>query len=77
MVGPTRSTPNGFGSLGSGDLPPPPPTKLTEAFMATQTEVLRLILRAQQQMAHQLQQMQPMQQKPRSFGPVDIANFID
>jgi hypothetical protein len=40
MVGPTRSTPNGFGALGSGNLPPPPPTALTEACVATQTEVL-------------------------------------
>jgi hypothetical protein len=25
MVGPTRSSPNGFGATGSSDLPPPPP----------------------------------------------------
>jgi hypothetical protein len=25
MVGPTRNTPNGFGTSGSGDPPPPPP----------------------------------------------------
>jgi hypothetical protein len=25
MVGTTRSSPNGFGASGSGDLPPPPP----------------------------------------------------
>jgi hypothetical protein len=25
MVGPTHSSPNGFGASGSGDLPPPPP----------------------------------------------------
>jgi hypothetical protein len=41
MVGPTRASPNGFGASGSGDLPPPPPMTPSEAFMATQTEVLR------------------------------------
>jgi hypothetical protein len=34
-----------------------------------QTEVLCQILQAQQHMAQQLQQMQPMQQKPRTFEP--------
>jgi hypothetical protein len=46
MVGTTCSSPNGFGASGSGDLPPPPPMTPTEAFMATQTEVLRQILQA-------------------------------
>jgi hypothetical protein len=40
-----------------------------EAFMAAQTEVLRQILPAQQQMAQQLQQIQSMQRKPRSVEP--------
>jgi hypothetical protein len=44
MVGPTRSSPNGFGATGSSDLPPPLPMMPSEAFMATQTEVLRQIL---------------------------------
>jgi hypothetical protein len=44
MVGTMRSSPNGFGASGSGDLTPPPPMTPTEAFMATQTEVLRQIL---------------------------------
>jgi hypothetical protein len=44
MVGTTRSSPNGFEASGSGDLPPPPPMTPSEAFMATQTEVLRQIL---------------------------------
>jgi hypothetical protein len=35
MVGPTRSSPNGFGASGSDDLPPPPPMTPSEAFMAT------------------------------------------
>jgi hypothetical protein len=69
MVGSTHSTPNGFGTSGSGDLPPPPPTTLIEAFVATQTGVLHQILQAQQPMAQQLQQMQLMQQKPRPFEP--------
>jgi hypothetical protein len=51
MVGTTRNSPNGFGANGSGDLPPPPPMTPTEAFMATQTEVLRQILQTQQQIA--------------------------
>jgi hypothetical protein len=48
MVGTTRSSPNGFEANGCGDLPPPPPMTLSEAFMATQTEVLRQILQTQQ-----------------------------
>jgi hypothetical protein len=48
MVGPTSSTPNGFGASGSGDLPPPPPMAQTDAFVATQTEVLHQILQGQQ-----------------------------
>jgi hypothetical protein len=54
MVKPSRSTPNDFGALGSGKLSPPPPTTLTEAFVAAQTEVLCQILQAQQRMAQQL-----------------------
>jgi hypothetical protein len=55
--------------LGSGDLSPPPPMTLTEAFMAAHTEVLCQILQVQQRMAQQLQQMPPMQQKLRPFKP--------
>jgi hypothetical protein len=69
MVRLTRSTPNGFGALGSGDQPPPPPTTLIEAFVAAHTEVLCQILQAQQRMAEQQQQMPPMQQKLRPFKP--------
>jgi hypothetical protein len=69
MVRPTRSTPKGFGALGRGDLSQSPPTTLTEAFVAAQTEVLCQILLAQQRMAQQLQQMQPMQQKLQLFKP--------
>jgi hypothetical protein len=49
-----RSSPNGFGANSSGDLPPPPPMTPSEAFMATQTEVLRQILQTQQQIAQQM-----------------------
>jgi hypothetical protein len=51
MVGPTCSSPNGFGASGISDLPPPPPMTPSEAFMVTQTEVLRQILQMQQQIA--------------------------
>jgi hypothetical protein len=47
MVGPMRSSPNGFGATGSSDLPPPTPMTPSEAFMAPQTEVLRQILQTQ------------------------------
>jgi hypothetical protein len=35
MVGPTRNSPNDFGALGNGELPPLPPMTPSEAFMAT------------------------------------------
>jgi hypothetical protein len=54
MVGTTRSSPNGFGANGSSDLPPPPPMTPLEAFIATQTEVLRQILQMQQQITQQM-----------------------
>jgi hypothetical protein len=59
MVGPMCSSPNNFGASGSGELPPPPPMMPSEAFMATQTEVLRQILQMQQQIAQQLNQRPP------------------
>jgi hypothetical protein len=59
MVGPTRSSPNGFGATGSSDLPPPPPKTPSEAFMATQTEVLHQILQMQQQIAQQMNRGPP------------------
>jgi catalase (peroxidase I) len=59
MVGTTRSSPNDFGANGNGDLPPPPPMTPTEAFMATQTEVLRQILQTQQQIAQQMNRGPP------------------
>jgi hypothetical protein len=65
MFKPTRSNPNGFGTSGSGDLTLPPPTTLTEAFVAAHTDALCQILQAQQRMAQQLQQMPLMQQKLR------------
>jgi hypothetical protein len=63
MFKPARSNPNGFEVSGSGDLSPPPPPTLTEVFVAAHTDVLCQILQAQQQMAQQLQQRPPMQQK--------------
>jgi hypothetical protein len=64
-----RSNPNGFDASGSGDLSPPPPTTLTEAFVAVHTDLLCQILQAQQRMTQQLQQMSPMQPKLRTFKP--------
>jgi hypothetical protein len=69
MFKPARSDPNGFDASGSGDLSLPPPTTLTEAFVAAHTDVLCQILQAQQRMAQQLQQMSPMQQKLRPSKP--------
>jgi hypothetical protein len=69
MFRPARSNPNGFDASGSGDLPLPPPTTLTEAFMAARTDMLCQILQAQQRMAQQLQQMSPMQQKCQPSKP--------
>jgi hypothetical protein len=59
MVGLTRSSPNGFGVTGSSNLPPPPPMTLSEAFMDTQSKVLRQILQAQQQIAQQMNRGPP------------------
>jgi hypothetical protein len=53
MVGPTRNSPNGFKATCSSDLLPPPPMAPSEAFMATQIEVVRQILQTQQQIAQQ------------------------
>jgi hypothetical protein len=69
MFKPARSNPNGFGTSGSGDLMLPPPTTQTEAFVAAHTDVLCQILQAHQRMAHQLQQMPPMQQKLQPSKP--------
>jgi hypothetical protein len=63
------NNPNGFEASGSGDLPLPPPTMLTEAFVAAHTEVLCQLLQTQQQMAQQLQQMPPMQPKLQPSEP--------
>jgi hypothetical protein len=63
MFRPARNNPNGFDASGSGDLTLPPPTTLTESFVAAHTEVLCQLLQAQQRMAQQLQQMPPMQKK--------------
>jgi hypothetical protein len=69
MFRPARNNPNGFDASGSGNLTLPPPTTLTEAFVAAHTDVLCQILQAQQQMAQQLQQMPPMQRKIQPSKP--------
>jgi hypothetical protein len=69
MFRPTRNNPNGFDASGSGDLSLPPPTTLTEAFVAAHTKMLYQLLQAQQQMAQQLQLMPPMQKKIQSSKP--------
>jgi hypothetical protein len=69
MFRPARNYPNGFGASGSGNLTLPPPTTLTEAFVATRTDVLCQILHAQQWMAQQLQHVPPMQQRLRPSKP--------
>jgi hypothetical protein len=60
MFRPAWNNPNDFEASGSGDLTQPPPTLLTEAFVAAHTEVLCQLLQTQQQMAQRLQQMPPM-----------------
>jgi hypothetical protein len=69
MSRPARNNPNGFDASGSGDLSLPPPTTLTEAFVAAHTEVLCQLLQTQQRMAQQLQQMPPMQQEIQPSKP--------
>jgi hypothetical protein len=69
MFSSARGKPNGFGALGSGDLSPQPPTTLTEAFVAANTDVLCQILHAQQRMAQQLQQTPLMPPKLRPSKP--------
>jgi hypothetical protein len=69
MFRPAWNNPNDFEASGSGDRTQPPPTMLTEAFVAAHTEVLCQLLQTQQQMAQQLQQMPPMQSKLQPSKP--------
>jgi hypothetical protein len=69
MFRPAWNNPNEIEASGSGDLTQPPPTMLTEAFIAAHTEVLCQLLQTQQQMAQQLQQMPPMQSKLQPSKP--------
>jgi hypothetical protein len=69
MFRPAWNNPHGFDTLGSGNLSLPPPTMMTEAFVAAHTEVLRQLLQEQQRMAQQLQQMPPLQQKVQPSKP--------
>jgi hypothetical protein len=56
MMGPTCSSPDGFGVLSSGnDVPPLPPRTMVEAFMAAQKGMLCQILQTQQQLVQMLQ----------------------
>jgi hypothetical protein len=69
MFRPAWINPYGFDASGSGDLTLPPPTMLTEAFVAAHTEVLRQLLQTHQRMAQQLQQMPPLQQTVHPSKP--------
>jgi hypothetical protein len=69
MFRPAWNNPNDFEASGSGDRTQPPPTMLTEAFVAAHTEVLCQLLQTQQQMTQQLQQMPPMQSKLQPSKP--------
>jgi hypothetical protein len=69
MFRPAWNNPYGFDASSSGDPTLPPPTMLTEAFVAAHTEVLCQLLQAQQRTAQKLQQMPPMQQKIQSSKP--------
>jgi hypothetical protein len=69
MFRPAWNNPNDFEASGGGDRTQPPPTMLTEAFIAAHTEVLCQLLQTQRQMAQQLQQMPPMQSKLQPSKP--------
>jgi hypothetical protein len=76
MVGPTRSTPNGFGASGSGDPPPPPPLTPTEALLTAQTDVLRQLLQMQRQMDQRVQLLE--QRSPHGAnheGPHAVTTY--
>jgi hypothetical protein len=65
MVGPTCSSPDGFGVSSSGsDLPPLPSRTMVEAFMATQKGMLCQILQTQQQLVQMQQQQPPLSANP-------------
>jgi hypothetical protein len=76
MVGPTCSSPDGFGASSSGsDLPPPPPRTIVEAFMTAQMGVSCQILQTQQQLAQRLQQLPPHGANPD--GPKLVAQTMN
>jgi hypothetical protein len=74
MVGPTCSSPNGFGVSSSGSDPPPPRT-MVEAFMAAQKGMLCQILQTQHQLAQMLQQQPPLSANPD--GPNLVAQTMN
>jgi hypothetical protein len=69
MFTPAWNNPSGFDASGSGDLTLPPPTMLTEAFVAAHTEVLRQLLQTQQRMGQQLPQMPLLQKEDQLSKP--------
>jgi hypothetical protein len=76
MVGPTCSSPNGFGVSNSGsDVPPLPPRTMIEAFMAAQKGMLCQILQTQQQLVQMLQQQPPLGANPD--GPNLVAQIMN
>jgi hypothetical protein len=76
MVGPTCSSPDGFGVSSSGsDVPPLPPRTMVEAFMAAQKGMLCQILQTQQQLIQMLQQQPPLGANPD--GPNLVAQTMN
>jgi hypothetical protein len=75
MVGPTCSSPGGFGASSSGsDQPPLPRGTMVEAFMAAQKGMLCQILQMQQQLVQMLQQQPSFGANPD--GPNLVAQIM-
>ena len=88
MVGSTRGSPTGFGAEGNGNPPPPPPPQGIAEILATQIEILRQLVQAQQQQrgghhAHQPQETSYqdfLRTQPPLFtnadDPLDVVAWI-